>query len=248
MVTSTSPPSRATRARSSAIGPVALGGGDADRHPRHGRAQGQRAPDVVGVADVGQVPALEVAEVLAQGQQVGEGLARVGPVGQEVDHGDAPGPLRRRGGHAASSVCVVEDPGADHGVVAGQGAGHVLGRLPGVDADLGALDVDGVAAEGDHGHLGGVAGAGRRLLEHEGRPPPGEDGGAAAGGRRPGPGPRRARRSERSSMSRKWRVMPPPPVAADRQHRAEDGHGLVDLLVGHEQRRGQADGVGPGRR
>jgi hypothetical protein len=38
---------------------------------------------------------------------------------------------------------VVEDPGRDHRVVAGQQCGHVLGRLPAVDVDLVGLEVIG---------------------------------------------------------------------------------------------------------
>ena len=103
-----------------------------------------------------------------------------------------------------------------HGVEAGQRAGHVLGRLAAVDAHLGRLDVDGMTAEGHHRQLGRAARAGRGLLEHAVRPP----------GRR---APRRRRRvqdatrapgsppsssHDRSSTSRKWRVMPTPPGAS----------------------------------
>ncbi len=76
-------------------------------------------------------------------------------------------PLRVEGGRHPHEDAVVEDPGAEDAVVAGQRAGHVLGRLARVQADLVALDVDGMPTEVDHGHLGGVAGAGRRLLEEQ---------------------------------------------------------------------------------
>ena len=59
--------------------------------------------------------------------------------------------------------------------------GHVLGRLPHVQTDLGALDVHRVAPEGDDGHLRAVAGTGRGLLEDQGHPLAGQ--GRGQGGR-----------------------------------------------------------------
>ncbi len=76
----------------------------------------------------------------------------MGPVGQEVDdrHVDAPGV---EGVPHAHEGAVVHDPGTQHPVEAGQGAGHVLGRLAHVDAHFCALYVDRVPAEGDGRHL-----------------------------------------------------------------------------------------------
>ena len=48
---------------------------------------------------------------------------------------------------------VVHDPGTHHPVEAGQGAGHVGGRLAHVDAHFCALYVHRVPAEGHGGHL-----------------------------------------------------------------------------------------------
>ena len=80
-VTIRSPPKERTRATSSAERSVAVG----RRHPRgdpgHGGGQGERAPDVVGVADVGDGPVAgtDDAETLAEGQQVGAGPGTGGP-------------------------------------------------------------------------------------------------------------------------------------------------------------------------
>ena len=84
---------------------------------------------------------------------------------------------------------MVEDPGRDHAVVAGQDPRHVLDGLPLADADLLAPDGDRVAAEADDRHLGGVAGPVRRLLEDEGHAPAGERPGSGSGVVRPGPAP-----------------------------------------------------------
>ena len=62
---------------------------------------------------------------------------------------------------------MVHHPGGDDRVVAGEGAGDVLGALAGAEADLFLLDVDRVGAELDRGHLGRVAGARARLLEDQ---------------------------------------------------------------------------------
>ena len=93
----------------------------------------------------------------------------------------------------ASQDGVVEDPGPDDPVVAGQDPGDVLDALPLVDADLVAPDGDGVAAEADDSHLGGVAGPGRRLLEDQRHPAAGQDLGRV-GDLRPGRGRRRRAR------------------------------------------------------
>ena len=55
-------------------------------------AERERRGDVVAVADVRDAPALEVAEVLAQREEVGERLARVRAVGQQVDDRDVDRP------------------------------------------------------------------------------------------------------------------------------------------------------------
>lgn len=48
--------------------------------------------DVVAVPHEGQGPAAELAEVLAQGEEVGQRLARVLVIGKGVDDGDRCGP------------------------------------------------------------------------------------------------------------------------------------------------------------
>ena len=85
-VTSTSPPEPGHAGQVVGVGLVALGRCRAEPDARHGRRQGQRPPHVVGVADVGDGATLHVPEHLAQGQQVGQRLAGMGPVRQQVDH------------------------------------------------------------------------------------------------------------------------------------------------------------------
>ena len=88
---------------------------------------------------------------------------------------------------------VVEDAGPDDAVVASQDPGDVLDALAVVDADLVAPDGDGVAAEADDRHLGGVAGPGRRLLEDERHAPARRGPGSGVGSARPGRAPPSAR-------------------------------------------------------
>ena len=66
----------------------------------------QRAGDVVAVADVGEAQAVELAEALAQGEQVGERLAGVVKRGQRVDH--------RHLGPGGQLGDVLVGAGADH--------------------------------------------------------------------------------------------------------------------------------------
>ena len=74
----------------------------------------------------------------------------------------------------ALELAVLEHPGADGGVVAGQRAGDVLDALADVERDLVAPDGHGMAAELHDRHLHRVAGAGRRLLEQQGHAPAGQ--------------------------------------------------------------------------
>ena len=135
--------------------------------------------------------------------------------------------------------------GAHHGVVARQGAGHVLGRLAGVDADLEALDVDGMTTERHHGQLGGAARAGRGFLEHAGRRPAPASTCGSLGHRdaRRWRARRRARRTtgrrRRGSAGSRRRTLLGT-VRHVGQRATEQRHGLVDLVVAHQQRRAPA--------
>ena len=97
-------------------------------------------------------------------------------------------PARHRRRHALERG-VLEDPRADGRVVAGEGAGHVLDRLPQAEADLIGPHGHRVPAQLHDRHLGGVPGAERRLLEQQGDTPSGQHlrGG---GGQPPGRAPR----------------------------------------------------------
>ena len=68
------------------VGCVPVGMGDVDAEPDLRAGQQQGMGDVVAVADVGQAASGELAELLTDGLQVGEGLAGVLAVGQRVHH------------------------------------------------------------------------------------------------------------------------------------------------------------------
>ncbi len=136
-----------------------------------------------------------------------------------------------------------EHPGGDDGVVALEDAHDVLEGLAHVDADLLATRVDRVAAELDDRHLHRLSGAGGRLLEDQHR--------------------RRVRRAagraravvalgeveDRPQLGR-GEVGDVEQVARHRgQCLGDHGQCFVDLVVGHGQRRSEAqrgrrDGVG----
>ena len=103
-----------------------------------------------------------------------------------------------------------------------------------------------MAAQGHHGQLGRAAGPGRRLLEDEGGPPAGQHRGARPPADR-GQGQHLVELVARQVVDVEevpGHGMPPPgprPAAI-----GADLERLVDLLVGHQQRGGQPDRVGPG--
>jgi hypothetical protein len=142
------------------IGLEALRCADPHGEARRGAAEQQRVGHVVRpVAQVDQRAAGEVAEALADREQVGEDLAGVELVGERVDH--------RHGGacgHLLDARLVARAP--DDGIdVAGQHAGGVGDGL--AAAELARLRVDdhrGAAELGD-AHLERDAGAGAGLVE-----------------------------------------------------------------------------------
>ena len=109
---------RCSRSRSVADSSKPGGRGDPHLHAHRSGGQGQRPAHVVAVADVGDHPPVEGPELLADGQQVGQGLHGVAGVGEQVDHRN----LVDRG-HPLD-LGVLEDPGPDGRVVAGQRPGR----------------------------------------------------------------------------------------------------------------------------
>jgi len=99
------------------------GRGDDELDPGELAGDRQRAGDVVAVADVGEAQPVELAEALAQGEQVGERLAGVVQRGERVDDRHL-GPGRQLGD-------VLVGAGADHDrvEVAGEDAAGVADRL-----------------------------------------------------------------------------------------------------------------------
>src|SRR5690606_24828372 len=142
-------------------GPVAVGAGDAQPHAGGRRAQAEAAGDVVVVPHPAHGAPGEVAPSLPHREQVGDRLARVAEVGEEVDD-------RHGGGRSPRlEVAVAVDAPGDGGVVAGQHPGDVGERLAAVRADLLGPEGHRVAAELDDGRLAGVPRAQRLLLEVE---------------------------------------------------------------------------------
>ena len=119
------------------VGLVVVGRADDDLHAGLGADLGERVGDVVAVADVDELGALQVADVLADGHRVGHALARVVRVGEPVDDRDL--------AVAGEVLHVLLGERADHDAVAVP-AHHVGGVLDGLaDAEL---DVVGVEEDG----------------------------------------------------------------------------------------------------
>ena len=131
--------------------------GDVDASERAGLEEA--VGDVVAVAQVGEAKAPERAEVLLEGQQVGERLAGVVAVGERVDDRDRCG-----GGEPADVVVGVgaDDEGAG---VAADDSGGVLDGLASAELELVGSDDLRDAAEVADGGAEGEPGAGRRLGE-----------------------------------------------------------------------------------
>jgi hypothetical protein len=104
-----------------------------------------------------------VAELLPDGQAVGEHLAGMLTVGHGVDHRTAS--CARHG----DQVPMVAEPGHDAVDIAVEDAADVRRRLPLADLDLAVEERDGVPAEVPHGHLEGNPGAIARSLEDHGQ-------------------------------------------------------------------------------
>ena len=130
------------------------GRGD-DGHVHAGGCGGEEegVADVVAVADVGEACAVEGADVLADGEQIGEGLAGVLAVGEGIDDWDACvlGELFEDG--------VVEDAGDDAVDPALQVEGVVADGLALADALGGVLEVHAGGAEPAHADLEADAGS-----------------------------------------------------------------------------------------
>src|SRR3546814_2699451 len=141
--------------------PVAGRGGDAHGHAGHRRREAEAAGHVVVVADPADGAAGQLPPPRLHGQEVGDRLAGVAEVGEQVDDRDA-----GSGGEALERGVVVH-PTPEHGVVAGEDAADVVERLALRAADLFGAEGERMAAQLDHRHLAGGAGAQRRLLEVE---------------------------------------------------------------------------------
>ena len=142
---------------------VALGRRHGHGDAQLGGAEHERVADVVAVAHVRQLQAVEPPALLGKGEEVGQRLARVELVGEPVDDGD--GPVLREVDH----VLVGEHAGHDPVHVAGEHLGGVRHRFAALELDRVAAQEDRGAAQLVHADLERHARAGRGLLEDHGQ-------------------------------------------------------------------------------
>ena len=112
-------------------------------------------------ADEGDAHALDAADELLNGQQIGESLERVIGRREHVQHRH-----RFHSRHLLDQT-VLEHARGDDRVIAGERASHVLDALARADAELGRLQIDRMAAELCGRHFHRVARPRARLLEIE---------------------------------------------------------------------------------
>src|SRR6185437_1336581 len=117
---------------------------------------------VVAVADPGVLLVGDIAEVLADGEQVSEHLAGMQEIGQTVDHGHV--------GEPGQLLDVLVGEGADHDAidVARQHARGVGDRLAASELDVARREEEGVAAQVEGADLERDAGPRARLHEDHG--------------------------------------------------------------------------------
>ena len=144
------------------VRPVSLGGAGHEIQAHLGAADHQAVAHVVaGVAHVGKLEALQLAEMLPQGEEVGQDLGGVVLVGQAVPDGHAgiPGQLL----HDGLAVAAVLDA-LKH---AGKHLGGVGDGLLFADLAAGGVQVGGAHAQIVGGDLKAAAGAGGSFLKNE---------------------------------------------------------------------------------
>jgi hypothetical protein len=150
-------------------------GSNPDVHPHLGGAEQQRVRHVVPVAQVGDRQAGELAALLADGEQIGQALARVLEVRQRVDHGNG------RRGREQLQALLFERSHDDRIHVPRQRPTRVLDRLAAPELQLGRRQRDGVTACRLHGDVERDPRPGRGLLEDQGDRAPGQSVGVVAG-------------------------------------------------------------------
>ncbi len=125
-----------------------------------GADQQQRGRHVVAIANIGQPQAIGLAEMLADGQNVGHGLAGVPVIAEAVNHRDG-GPLRQ-----FANVLVFED--ARHNPLdhAGEDARHIGDAFAFAQADFIWSHDDGVTAQVLHPDIKGYPCSQRGFLEN----------------------------------------------------------------------------------
>ena len=167
------PPLAAASSRQEATSPssglvaVGAGGDEVDTGPR--RDAHQRPADVVAVAQVRDPDPLEPTEALADRHRVGEGLERVGRVGEAVDDRDR-GVLG-----VLVDLGLVERADQDRAEEAREDERRVARRLAARELQVGGGDVERHAAELCDPDLGADPRPRRRLTEDEPDRAAGED-------------------------------------------------------------------------
>src|ERR1700676_2313767 len=132
---------------------------DRNFRAHRGARQKQRVRHIVAVANVGKMNLGEIAEMLVQGEEVGERLAGMFEFAQRVDD--------RNAGVSGHLFDHSMTEGAQHNDVdpAFEVVGDVVERLAGIEAAGRLVDEKGAAAQAVHAGFEREAGAQRRLLE-----------------------------------------------------------------------------------
>ena len=132
-------------------------------HTHLGSAHHQAVAHVVaGVAQIHQLHAAQLAEVLLNGQEVGQDLGGVELVGEAVEHGHT-GVLSQLLHQILTKAAVL-----DAVIHPAQDAGGVSDGLLHADLAAGGAQVSGAHAQILRGHLEGAAGTGGGLFENQG--------------------------------------------------------------------------------
>lgn len=152
---------------------VAIDAEESKSHAGEAGGEGERAADVIGISDVGDLFADAGVDRFLHGHEIGEGLAGVSCIGEPVDDGE----------------CVVAGEFIDGGVsegaghheiaVFGENANEVFGAFASLPAYI-AAKVDGGATELCHAGFKADAGSEAWLFEEEGESALSKPGGAEA--------------------------------------------------------------------
>lgn len=152
---------------------VSIDSEEAKSHAGEARGEGERAADIIGITDVGDLFADAGVDRFLNGHEIGEGLAGVCGVGEAVDDGE--GIVACEFFHGS----VGEGAGHDEVAVFGQYADKVFGAFASLPTYI-ATEVDGSATELGHAGFEADAGSKARFFEEESEGTLSKPGGAEA--------------------------------------------------------------------